>query len=86
MLPVYGIAFAMKRTGYSATLEKIEVCVYAFLVPPSLASEIVKSICSSLLGVALQLNDPLYCYCDKIVIGMLLCIGVCHFAGRCYNE
>ena len=23
----YGIAFAMKRTGYSATLEKIEVCV-----------------------------------------------------------
>ena len=50
----YGIAFAMTRTAYSATLEKIEVCV-CMSCGPSLAPEILKLICSSLLGVALQL-------------------------------
>ena len=52
----YGTALAMNRTRYAATLKKIVICVCMSCASLT-RTKILRLICSSLLGVALQLND-----------------------------
>ena len=77
----YGIALAMKRTGYSATLEKIEICVCMSCASLTRTRN-PKIDMLKLAGRRPAIEWP-HCtaIAKKIVISVLLCVGACHLAG-----